>query len=61
MDFEGVDSTEVPTIYRCVDGILTERFAHPPAPEAQLEVPFSYSGYRVTIDLNGNAKFVKTG
>ncbi|PCR88942.1 HalOD1 output domain-containing protein [Natrinema ejinorense] len=61
MDLEGVDSTELPTIYDCVDGMLSELFSNPPAPEAQMEVTFSYYRYRVTIEQNGSAKFVKTG
>lgn len=59
MDFEGVDSTDLPTIYDCVDGMLNELFSNPPAPEAQMEVTFSYHRYRVTVEQNGNAKFVK--
>ncbi|ADB63718.1 hypothetical protein Htur_4989 (plasmid) [Haloterrigena turkmenica DSM 5511] len=61
MDFEGVDSAELPPIYDCVDGMLNELFSNPPAPEAQMEVTFSYHQYRVTVEQNGNAKFVKTG
>jgi len=61
MDFEGIDSTELPTMYNCVDGMLKELFSTPPAPEAQMEVKFNYHRYRITVEQNGNAKFVKTG
>ncbi|ELY97441.1 HalOD1 output domain-containing protein [Natrialba asiatica] len=61
MDFEGADATELPTIYDCIDGMLNELFSNPPSPEAQMEVKFSYHGYRITVKQNGNAKFVKTG
>lgn len=60
MALERVDSTELPTIYDCVDGMLDELFSNPPAPEAQMEVTFSYHRYRITVEQNGNAKFVKT-
>ncbi len=60
MDIEGVDSTELPTIYDCVDGMLNELFSNPPSPEAQMEVTFSYHQYRITVEQNGAAKFVKT-
>lgn len=61
MDLEGADSTELPTIYDCVDGMLNELFSTPPAPEAQMAVEFSYHRYRITVEQNGAAKFVKTG
>ncbi|AGB31835.1 hypothetical protein Natpe_2001 [Natrinema pellirubrum DSM 15624] len=61
MNFEGATSTELPTIYDCIDGTLNELFSNPPAPEAQMEVTFSYHRYRITVEQNGNAKFVKTG
>lgn len=60
MDLEDADSTELPTIYDCVDGMLNELFSNPPAPEAQMEVECSYHRYRITIEQNGHAKFVKT-
>lgn len=60
MDVEGVNYTELPPIYDCVDGMLDELFSTPPAPEAQMEVEFSFHGYRITVEQNGNAKFVKT-
>lgn len=59
MDLEGVESTELPPIYDCVDGMLDELFSNPPGPEAQMEVTFSYHKYRATVEQNGNAKFVK--
>jgi hypothetical protein len=34
-------------------------FENPPAPEAQVEVTFSYEGYRITVEQNGRARFVQ--
>lgn len=48
-------------MYGCVDGILDNLFSKQPAPEAQTEVEFSYEDYRITIEQDGTAKFVKTG
>ncbi len=59
MRLEEVDSTELPTIYDCVDGMLDELFSNPPSPSAQMELQFSYHSYRITIEQNGNARFVK--
>lgn len=59
-DIEEKDSTELTTLYDCVDGMLDELFSTPPSPEAQMQVEFSYEGYRITIDQDGVAEFVKT-
>ena len=45
---------EFPTVYDCLDGILDNRFSHPPAPTTQLEITFTDGSYRVTIDQGGN-------
>lgn len=57
-DIEDKDATELPTMYECVDGMLTNLSSHPPSPEAQMEIKFCYNTYRVTIDQDGYAKFV---
>jgi len=35
-------------------------FDEPPEPEAQVEMTFGYEGYRITVEQNGDAQFVKT-
>lgn len=59
-DIEGKDPTELATIYERMDGTLDHIFSDPPSPEAQLEITFSYEGYRITVRQDGTAKFVKT-
>lgn len=59
-ELEGRDATELTTIYGCIDGVLDHVFSDPPSPEAQLEVEFSYEGYRITVRQDGSATFVKT-
>lgn len=59
-DIEGTDSTDLSAIYGWVDGILDNLFSNPPSPEAQMEIAFSYEGYRITVHQDGTAKFVKT-
>lgn len=56
-DLEGQDATELPTMYECVDGVLDHLFSNPPAPEAQMEIEFSYGPYRITVEQTGNATF----
>jgi len=59
-EIEETEMDELPTIYNCVDGVLSHLFSNPPSPEAQMEVEFSYTTYRITIQQNGTAKFIKT-
>lgn len=59
-DLENKDSTELQTMYGCIDGVLDNLFSQPPAPEAQMQIEFSYETYRITINQDGVAEFVKT-
>lgn len=59
-DLEDRDATNLSSMWDCVDGALDNIFSNPPAPEAQLEVTFSYETYRITVEQTGDAKFVKT-
>ena len=59
VDIEGGDPSELTPIWGCVDGVLDHLFSDPPAPEAQMEVAFTYEGYRITIEQNGRAAFVE--
>lgn len=59
-DIEDTSITELATMYGCIDGVLDQIFSNPPSPEAQIEVTFSYEGYRISVEQNGHAQFVKT-
>jgi hypothetical protein len=59
-DIEDTDTTTLPTMYSCVDGVLDHLFSNPPAPEAQMKVEFSYEAYRITVEQGGDATFVRT-
>lgn len=59
-EIEDKDATDLSAMYECVDGVLDHIFSNPPAPEAQMQVEFSYEGYRITVEQNGAAKFIKT-
>ncbi|WP_415381537.1 HalOD1 output domain-containing protein [Halosimplex sp. TS25] len=58
---EGVDPTELPSLYREVDHAVENLFKRPPSSEAQMEIAFSYAGYRVTIDQRGHVRLVRVG
>jgi hypothetical protein len=52
-EVEGVDVTELPSMYERIDHMLDELFSEPPTAEAQVEITFSYHGYRITADQEG--------
>lgn len=59
-EIEDRDMLELENMYECADGMLDNLFSDPPVAEAQMQVVFSYEGYRITIEQNGNVKLVKT-
>lgn len=52
------DIEEVTVAYGQIDHILTHIFSNPPDPDAQIEITFTYDGYRVTVEQNGEVRFV---
>ncbi|WP_276257333.1 HalOD1 output domain-containing protein [Haloglomus litoreum] len=53
-ELEGCEADELPSLYDRIDHIVEYVFRNPPSSEAQLVVEFSYAGYRITIDQQGN-------
>lgn len=60
-DIEDVDITALPPMYKCLDHMLDKLYSDPPDDEAQVEVTFSYNGYRVTAEQNGTVLLRKLG
>ena len=58
-ELEGKESTDLSALYDRVDTVLDEIFADPPSPDAQLQMKFTYEGYRITINQDGSATFLK--
>ena len=58
-ELENCEGTSLASMYDCIDGTIADLFSNPPAPEAQVQVKFSYEGYRVTINQDGSATFLK--
>jgi len=58
-ELEGKRNEELTTTYDHLDHVLDHIFSNPPAPEAQVTITFSYESYRITVEQNGNAQFVK--
>jgi hypothetical protein len=51
--------SEGPSIYRTIDDMIEQLFSDPPAPEAQAVLQFSYEGYRITLNQDGHATFMR--
>jgi hypothetical protein len=58
-DVEGIDVTELPPIYDRIDHLVTKMYEDPPSAEAQAQLEFSYAGYRITLDQDGNVSLIK--
>lgn len=58
-DIENGDASELPPLYNCIDGMLDHMYSNPPSQDAQVEVCFTYAGYRITVEQSGVAKFVR--
>lgn len=57
--FEGLDPDELPSFYDTVDHLVEHVFTNPPKPEAQIRLEFTYAGYRITLEQDGSAVFLK--
>ena len=58
-ELEGADAARLQPTYDQLDHVLDHLFSTPPAPEAEIEITFTYEGYRITVEQNGRAEFVK--
>jgi hypothetical protein len=56
---EGVDVTDLPPIYDRIDHLVGHMYQNPPSPDAQAQLEFSYYGYRITLDQDGNVSLMK--
>ena len=53
-ELEGVEIEDLPSFYDQVDHLVEMLFRKPPSSETQMQVEFSYAGYRITVDQQGN-------
>jgi len=58
---EGIAVTDLPPMYERIDHIIDKIFEEPPVDAAQVEVSFSYHGYRITIDQEATVTLRKLG
>lgn len=55
---EGRPVEELPLLYNELDHLIERLFGTPPSLDAQVEVAFSYAGYRITINRKGDVKLI---
>ena len=55
---EETEIEDLPSLYTQVDHFVETLFENPPAPESQMEIVFSYAGYRITVMQTGTVKLV---
>lgn len=52
-----VESDELSPLYDSIDHVIDNVFSNPPSPDADVEVSFTYEGYRITVRQDGQATF----
>ena len=57
-ELEGVEMDELPSLYTEIDHFVETLFEDPPSSGAQMEIRFSYAGYRITVTQDGGIKLV---
>jgi len=57
-EVEGGEIETLPSLYNEVDHVVETMFKTPPSDRAQIEISFSYAGYRVSIDRKGFVELV---
>ena len=58
-ELEDKPMEQLPSLHDTVNDLLEHIFSEPPAPEAQVEIEFTYAGYRIKIFQDGRATFLK--
>ena len=58
-ELEDRDSTDLPPVYDMIDHLIQTLFSDPPDPEAQAVIQFSYEGYRINLNQDGHATFMR--
>lgn len=58
-DLKDTNTYELSPVYSTIGDTITNIFSHPPTSQAQIQITFTYEGYRVTIHQDGTATFVR--
>lgn len=55
---QGVDIEELPSFYTETDHVVESLFTTPPSRRSQMQLEFSYAGYRITLNQDGTVELV---
>lgn len=55
---EDAEVEDLPPLYDQIDDFVSRLYDRPPAPEAEMELAFSYCGYRVRLTRDGGLTLV---
>lgn len=58
-ELDGKGDTELTPIYETINQMIDTLFSDPPSAEAQTVLQFTYEGYRITLNQDGYATFMK--
>lgn len=58
-ELEGKDATDISSLYDTIDHLVEHLFSNPPPAEAQVQLEFTYEGYRIALTQDGKATFMK--
>ena len=57
-ELEDCDPRDCSPLYTTIDDVIDDIYEDPPSPDADVEITFSYEGYRITLRQDGRAEFV---
>jgi|AntDeeMinimDraft_5_1070356.scaffolds.fasta_scaffold00092_25 hypothetical protein len=56
-ELKGVESDELSPLYDVIGHVVDDIFSDPPQSGTDVEVSFSYEGFRITLSQDGDARF----
>lgn len=60
-DLEGVAPDTLTPVWDSTNHVIAHMFSTPPSTEAEMEVTFTYEGYRIAVEQDGTAQLVQQG
>ena len=58
-DLEECEMEELPSFWMQVDSLVDDLFSDPPSADANAQVIFTYAGYRIAVEQNGDVELLK--
>lgn len=58
-ELEDAEIEQMPALYERMDHLIENLYSNPPDPEAQIQLEFTYAAYRIVLNQDGHATFMK--